>query len=66
MCPPKAPKAPPPPAVRQAPRLPDAQVTADQTRADLTRRSTIASMILTGPAGALGGAPTAGKATLGS
>jgi len=66
MCPPKAPKVPPPPAPRQAPRLPDQVMTADQTEADLKRRSTMQSMILTGPTGLLGAAPTAGKATLGA
>lgn len=60
------PKAPPPPAPRQAPRAPDAAVTQSQTRADLLRRSTMSSMIFTGPGGALGAAPTAGKMVLGA
>lgn len=63
---PKAPKAPAPLAARQAPRAPDAAVTTDQTRADLMRRSTMASMILTGPNGALGSASTVGKSVLGA
>lgn len=66
MCPPKAPRVPPPPMPRQAPRMPDQANIAGQTQADLVRRSTMSSMILTGPMGALGAAPTAGKATLGS
>lgn len=61
-----APSAPAPVAARQAPRLPDAAVTTAQSRADLLRRSTMSSMILTGPGGALGAAPTAGKAVLGA
>lgn len=62
----KAPTAPAPVAPRQAPRVPDAAITTSQTRADLLRRSTYASMVLTGPGGALGAAPVAGKPTLGA
>ena len=65
MCVPKAPKAPPPVAPRQAAKVPEAAVTASRTREDLMRRSTLSSMILTGPNG-LGAAPTAGKAVLGA
>ena len=65
MCMPKAPKAPPPVAPRQAARAPDAAATAGRTREDLMRRSTMSSMILTGPNG-LGPAPTAGKMVLGA
>lgn len=65
MCPPKAPPVPPPPAARQAPRLPDAGTVESNTAADLKRRQTMSSMMLTGPNGVLGAAPTAGKAVLG-
>lgn len=66
MCVGGTPKAPAMPAPRQAPRTPDAVVTSDQTRADLLRRNTMASMIFTGPGGALTPATTAGKAVLGA
>ncbi len=66
MCVPDRPKTPPLPAARQAARMPDAPAVASQTRADLLRRSTMASMVLTGPGGALGAAPTAGKPVLGA
>lgn len=65
MCPPKAPRVPPPPVPRQAPRLPDQSATATQTEADAKRRAAMSTMILTGPGGVLGAAPTAGKAVLG-
>lgn len=65
MCPPKAPRVPPPPVPRQAPRLPDQSMTADQMEGDARRRSAMSSFILTGPNGVLGAAPTAGKAVLG-
>lgn len=60
-----APKAPDLPAARQAPRLPDAADIGNRSQADLLRRSTMRSMILTNPNG-LGAAPTAGKAVLGA
>ncbi len=59
------PKAPPPPAPRQAPRMPDAPAVQQQNMDQLTRRATMASMILT-PAGGLGAAPVAGKSVLGT
>ena len=65
MCVGSAPKAPPPPAARQSPRTPDAVASGGQARAELLRRSTMASMIFSGPGGALGAPAVAGKAVLG-
>lgn len=57
--------APPPPAPRQAPRMPDMPTIAGNASETLQRRATLASMILT-PAGGLGAASTAGKTVLGA
>lgn len=58
------PQAPDPVAPRQAPRMPDAPALVAQNQNMLTRRATMASMILTAPGGP-GAAPVAGKTVLG-
>lgn len=45
--------------------MPDAPAVQQQNMDQLTRRATMASMILT-PAGGLGAAPVAGKSVLGT
>lgn len=63
MCTGGRPQAPAAPAPRQAPRMPDAPAIMSQNQDMLSRRATMASMILTAPG--MGAAPTAGKTVLG-
>lgn len=64
MCTGKRPQAPEAPAPRQAPRMPDAPAIMAQNQDMLSRRATMASMILTAPG--MGAAPTASKQVLGA
>lgn len=59
-----APKAPPPVAPRQAPRLPDTAEISQQNTDALRRRSLISNMVFTAPS--LAPAQTAGQTTLGA